>query len=165
MSSGNGKSTNNNCTFKFGKVTHTFFCPHCGEKLSFLDGSIVKMEGELKTETFSVRAQFLLPAKLGHYGAIVAGNIHISDGTKVEFYCINPKCNANFTAAYDDDLAEIRMVDAENHEYVVVFNKIFGHKSTFLVNWKESKLINSFGENADEYAGTFERPLNFFGAV
>jgi hypothetical protein len=142
-----------------------YFCPRCGEKLSFLDGTIVKMDGVLKSHAFTVRTQFFLPARLGHYGAIVAGEVDVKQGSKVEFRCFNPRCNANFTAAYDDDLAEVRMVDVDGQEYVVVFNRIFGNRSTFVVNWRESRLVNSFGEHAGEYLAAFERPLNFFGAV
>jgi hypothetical protein len=163
MSSGNDGGQSGPQQHENGK--HTYFCPHCGEKLSFLDGTIVKMDGVLESESFTVRTQFFLPARLGHYGAIVAGNVKIEEGTKVEFHCFNPACNASFTSTYDDDLAEVRMVDADGQEYVVVFNRIFGNRCTFVVNWSESKLVNSFGEHADDYLDTFERPLNFFGAV
>ena len=144
---------------------HTYFCPRCGQKLSFLDGTIVKMDGVLRSDKFAVRTQVFLPARLGHYGAIVAGDVKIEDGTRVEFHCFNPTCDASFTSAYDDDLAEVRMVDADGQEYVVVFNRVFGSRSTFVVDWSESRLVNSFGEHADDYVENFDRPLNFFGAV
>ena len=142
----------------------SFFCPHCGEQPSFLEGSIVKMEGLLEAPTFSVRTQFFFPAELGHYGAIVAGNVKIYEGAKVEFFCINPRCGANFTAAYNHDLAEIRMVDENGREYVVVFHKICGLHATFLVDRQARKVQATYGEDAATYAGTFERPVNFFGA-
>jgi hypothetical protein len=142
----------------------TFYCPHCGQKLSFLDGTMVKMEGLLECSSFTVRAQFFLPAELGRYGAIVAGDVEIRDGARVEFFCINPRCDANFTAGYNADLAEIRMVDEHGHEYVVVFNKVYGRRATFVVDWKERKLVDTYGEHAGRYAATFERTLNYFGA-
>jgi transcription elongation factor Elf1 len=147
------------------KVKRTFFCPYCNEKLSFLDGTIVKMEGVLACETFSVRTQFFFPARLGQYGAIIAGNVQVREGAKVEFLCPAPGCRANFTAGYNHDLAEIRMVDESNREYVVVFNKIYGRRATFLVDRADKKLVDSYGEHADSYVETFERPLNYFGAV
>ena len=143
----------------------TFFCPYCNEKLSFLDGTIVKLEGVLSCETFSVRTQLFFPAKLGQYGAIIAGNVQVKEGAKVEFLCPAPACRANFTASYNHDLAEIRMVDESNREFVVVFNKIYGRRATFLVDRAEKKLVDTYGEHAGTYAETFERPLNYFGAV
>ena len=143
----------------------TFYCPHCGEKLSFLDGTVVKIDGVLEAPTFSVRTHFFVPAELGRYGAIVTGGVEIRQGTKVEFYCINPRCNANFTASYNHDLAEIRMVDENDREYVVVFNKIYGRQATFVVDRTARKLVNTYGAHADSYAASFDRPLNFFGAI
>jgi hypothetical protein len=142
----------------------TFYCPHCGQKLSFLDGTMVKMEGLLESPTFTVRTQFFIPAELGRYGAIVAGNVELREGARVEFFCINARCAQNFTALYNPELAEIRMVDETGRDYVVVFNKIFGRRATFLVDRKARQLLGSFGEHAAAYAQTFERPLNYFGA-
>lgn len=143
----------------------TFYCPHCGEKLSILDGTIVKLNGELKNGKFSVRTPVYLPARLGHYGAIIAGEIKLSEGAKVEFYCPNPNCNANFTSGYNDDLAELRMVDGNGKDFIVVFNKIFGHQSTFLLDSRESQLVSVYGDHAGQYRDAFSRRLNFFGAV
>jgi len=143
----------------------TFFCPRCNEKLSFLDGTIIKMDGVLQAEKFSVRTPFYFPARLGQYGAIVSGSVVVKEGAKVEFHCINPTCDLNFTAAYNHDLAEIRMEDGEGRSFVVVFNKIYGKRSTFLVDPADKKLLEHFGEDAVLYAEAFERPLNYFGAV
>lgn len=143
----------------------TFYCPYCGEKLSFLDGTIIKLEGVLESETFAVRTQFFFHSALGQYGAIVGGNVQIKEGAKVEFHCINPRCNTNFTANYNHELAEIRMVDGNGRDFVVVFHKMYGRRATFVVDPTDRKLVDAFGEHADLYAETFERPLNFFGAV
>lgn len=141
----------------------TFLCPRCREKLSFLDGTMVKLIGTLAAETFTARTQFFLPAELGRYGAIVAGDVTIREGAKVEFSCPNSRCGAGFTAAYDSNLAEILMVDAAGAEFVVVFHKIYGRRATFVVDQRARKLVGSFGEDAPGYSATFERPLNFFG--
>jgi hypothetical protein len=47
---------------------------------------------------------------------------------------------------------------------VVVFNKVYGRRATFVVDWKERKLVDTYGEHAGRYAATFERTLNYFGA-
>jgi len=143
----------------------TFFCPHCNTKLSFLDGTIIKMDGVLKAEKFSARTQFYFHAALGQYGVIIAGSVEVQDGARVEFHCINPTCDKNFTAAYNQDLAEIRMVDKGGEKYVVVFNKIYGRRATFLVDPASHKMVEIHGEHADHYSDTFDRSLNYFGAI
>ena len=141
-----------------------FYCPYCNHKLSFLDGTIVKLAGRLHAEKFSCKVMFYIPAELGQYGAIVGEGVQLREGAKVEFECLNGACKENFTTAYDDNLAEIKMVDAEGREYIVVFSKIYGKKSTFLIDLKKRELLKSYGEHSEEYASEFEKPLNFFGS-
>ncbi len=112
-----------------------------------------------------MRTQFYFPAELGCYGAIVPGGVELEDGAIVEFLCPNGQCNANLTAAYNHELAEIKMVDEKSSEYVVVFHKVYGRQATFVVDRDAKKLVESFGQHAANYSDTFERPLNFFGAV
>jgi len=52
----------------------------------------------------------------------------------------------------------------DGHEYVVVFNRIYGIQSTFVVDYKKKCLESSFGEDKSEYEGDFEKKVNFFGA-
>ncbi len=141
----------------------TFYCPHCGQKLSFLDGTLLKLEGLLEAPTFSVRTVVIVPAEVGRYGAIVAGDVEIRDGARVEFGCSNARCGANFTAAYHPDLAEIRMVDESGQEFVVIFNKIYGRHSTFVINRQAARVVQTSGEHASSYAALFDRPLSYFG--
>ena len=143
----------------------TFFCPYCHEKMSFLGGTIIKMDGVLHSDTFTVRTPFYFPAEIGHYGVIVGGGVEVRDGAKVEFHCFNPTCNKNFTATYNHELAEIRMEDGNGREYVAVFNKIYGRRSTFVIDLVDNKMVSSHGDDADHYEDTFERPLNHFGAI
>ncbi|MFH0900155.1 MAG: hypothetical protein V2A73_05960 [Pseudomonadota bacterium] len=142
----------------------TFYCPHCLEKLSCLGGTVVKLSGRLSAKEFAVKTNFYLPAELGRYGAIIEGQVEVGEGARVEFCCPNPRCGTSFTATYNSDLAEIQMVDHERREYVVVFNRICGRRSTFLVDYRRKALLCSYGEDAESYAAAFERPLNFFGS-
>lgn len=139
----------------------TFYCPACGQKLSFLNGSVVKMVGRLHADHFSCKTMLYVPAKLGDYGAIVGEGVRIRDGARVEFECINGACKKNFTAPYDEDSAEIRMVDSDGRDYIVVFNKIFGRHATFLVDIKNKSLLASYGEDAESMTG--DKTRNFFG--
>ncbi len=143
----------------------TFSCPYCGEKLSFLEGTVIKMDGVLACDTFTVRTQFYFPAKLGQGGAIIAGGVEVRAGAEVDFRCINARCDRSFTTGFNPELAAIRAVDTAEREYVVVFNRCMDKRSTFLIDLADQALVKHFGVDAETYADSFERPLNFFGAV
>ncbi len=145
-----------------GKMT--FYCPFCGQKLSFLEGMLIKMVGRLHATTFSCKTMFYFSAQLGQYGCIVGEGVRVHDGAKVEFECINNACKKSFTSPHNDDLAEIRMKDEAGHDFKVVFNKIFGKRSTFLLNLEDRELVDAFGVDKDEYMqDPADRARNFFG--
>ena len=145
-----------------GKLT--FYCPFCGQKLSFLEGTLVKLVGRLHATTFSCQTMFYISAKLGQYGCIVGEGVRVYDGAKVEFECVNHACRKNFTSPFNDDLAEIRMKDEDGREFKVVFNKIFGKRSTFLLDMEEQKIVETYGSDSEEYSRDPEnRRRNFFG--
>jgi hypothetical protein len=141
-----------------------FYCPYCNEKLSHLEGTVIKMKGVLSCDTFECSVNFYLPGAIGKYGSIVDEHLKLKDGARVEFRCPNVKCDRSFTTHYDNDLAEIIMVDDDGHEYVVVFNRIYGIHSTFVVDYKKKKLESSYGQNKKVYQRDFDKPVNFFGA-
>lgn len=141
-----------------------FYCPYCHEKLSHFDGKVIKMKGVLSCETFECSANFYLPGAIGKYGSIVDEHLRLKDGAKVEFRCPNVKCERSFTTHYDDDLAEIKMIDDDGHEYIVVFNRIYGIHSTFVVDYKKKQLQKAYGEDRTAYQRDFEKSVNFFGA-
>ncbi|MFH2010456.1 MAG: hypothetical protein ABI333_27905 [bacterium] len=145
-----------------GKMTFT--CPHCGQKLSFLDGSLIKMVGRLHSTTFSCKTMFYFSATLGQHGCIVGEGVRVYDGAKVEYECINHKCGANLTAPYNDELAEIACEDEAGNWFKVVFNKIFGKDSTFVLDMQQQKVTASYGGAKDAiFTDIHERRRNFFG--
>lgn len=145
-----------------GKLT--FYCPFCGQKLSFLDGMLIKMVGRLHATTFSCKTMFYFSAQLGQYGCIVGEGVRVYDGAKVEYECINHACKKNFTSPNNEDLAEIRMKDGEGKEFKVVFNKVYGKRSTFLLDMEDRALVESFGVDKEEYiSDPDDRNRNFFG--
>jgi hypothetical protein len=145
-----------------GKMT--FYCPYCGQKLSFLEGTLIKMVGRLHATTFSCKTMFYFSAQLGQYGCIVGEGVRVYDGAKVEYECINTACKKNFTSPHNDELAEISATDEDFKEFKVVFNKVFGKRSTFLLDMAQSKLVESFGVDKDDYiSDPEERRRNFFG--
>ena len=145
-----------------GKMT--FSCPHCGQKLSFLEGTIIKMVGRLHATTFSCKAMFYFSATLGQHGGIVGEGIRVYDGAKVEYECIHHACRTNFTAPYNDELAEIAAEDEAGNWFKVVFNKIYGKDSTFVLDMQQKEVTASYGEAKDSiFADINERRRNFFG--
>lgn len=145
--------------------TRTFYCPECGERLSSRAGDQIRVDGVLQAEHFSLRTRFSFPAELGKYGAAIEGEVTLREGARVEFFCPNRECDRDFTAAYNHELAEIRMVNGDGKDYLVVFNKVYGRQATFVVDIAEHEMVGRFGDHADSLKDTFERPLNFFGAV
>jgi hypothetical protein len=145
-------------------VKSTYSCPYCGQKLSFLHGTIVKLVGRLQGESFSCKTMFYIPARLGEYGAIVGEGVRVQDGARVQFECINGACKHDLTTTYDKNLAEVKMVREDGREFAVAFNKVFGRHSTFVVDFKEKALVESFGEDAGQFSPDFDEPINFFGA-
>jgi competence CoiA-like predicted nuclease len=141
----------------------TFYCPYCNEKLSLLNGTVIKLKGTLTCDTFKCISNFYLPASLGQYGCIVDDHLNLKEGAKIDFHCSNPKCSHSFTAAYDDDLAEIKMIDEEGHEYAVVFNRVYGKESTFVADHKMKTLKSAYGKDKETYIRDFDKPINFFG--
>ena len=78
--------------------------------------------------------------------------------------CINALCKQNLTAPYNDDLAELRGVDEAGDEFKVVFSKIFGKDSTFVLDMQAKKVTASYGEDKDAiFTDINERRRNFFG--
>lgn len=141
----------------------TFRCPACGDKLSFLGGTVIRLMGRVHAEHFSCSTMFYIPAKLGQYGAIVGEGLQLREGAKVEFECPNGACRKNLTTAYNPDLAEIGMSDEEGREFSVVFGKRYGSRATFLVDIKRRSLVQSYGEHASAFGIDFDKQLNFFG--
>jgi len=144
-----------------GKLT--YYCPYCNQKLSFFDGTIVKLAGRLHAEHFTCKTMIYVSGKLGQYGGIVGEGVRVREGARMEFECTNGACKANFTTSYDDNLAEIKLIDGEGREFAVIFNKIYGKRSTFIVDVKEKTLSKKYGQDAQEFQPDFDKPLNFFG--
>lgn len=144
------------------QIMKQFYCDYCNEKISHFNGSIIKMKGVMTCDTFECVSNVYLPGELGHYNVIVDDFVKLKVNAKVDFRCPNLSCNQSFTTEFNDDLAEIKMIDGER-EYVVVFNRIYGKQATFLVDYKEKKLEKSYGKELADYVMDFEEPVNFFG--
>jgi len=145
-----------------GKLT--FFCPACREKLSFLDGTIIKLRGRLRAATFECETMFHFAAQLGTHGCIVGDGVQVHEGARIEFECPRGSCRHNFTAAYNDRLAEIHLEDGHGELFRVAFSKVFGKDSTFVLDVKHRELVHAYGADAIHVLDDpDERRRNFFG--
>ena len=140
-----------------------FYCPFCDEDLSVLDNTLVRMNGTLMSDMFSVTTTFHLPAELGKYGYRVEGEIVLKEGACVDFGCHNPDCGRSFTTHYNDDLSEIKMVDDNGIEEYVAFFRIFGKRGTFVLDRRMNIILKSFGDEALDFLKEAEKSINFFG--
>jgi len=137
-----------------------FFCPRCDHELTSADGRSIRLVGRLRGDGFSVLARFDIPSGLGVYGAEWDAYLALEEGCRVEFLC--PACTQAFTTSYDPRLAEIKMTQGAR-TFVVVFNRVYGAHSSFVIDYVERKLVASYGEHADDYVHEFGKNLNFFG--
>ncbi len=141
----------------------TYYCPYCNANLSVLNGSVIQLKGVLSSETFDCVADFFLPASLGEYDSIFSDYLQVKKGAKVDFRCPQKHCDESLTCHYDDDLAEIKMVDEKDNVYVVIFNRIFGKHATFLADHKKQEMTGSFGADKEDYIDFLDKKVNFFG--
>jgi len=138
-----------------------YLCPGCTAPLNEDDPAVIHMAGTLAGAGFSITTDFGLSASLGEYGASYDPRLALEEGCRVRFGC--PHCGRDFTASYNQDLAEIEMVDGRD-EYVVVFSRIFGEESSFVVELGTKKLVATYGADAAAYIAELGKGVNFFGS-
>ena len=138
-----------------------FYCPRCSRRLSNDDNTIVKLKGRLSSEFFSVHFNIDLPAKLGDYGAVLSEGVILKKGADIDFLC--PYCVSDLSMEKMPNHAWLKMKDGEEEEKVVIFNKVYGEHSSFVINTENHDIIKQFGEHSDEYKNEFNKDLNFFG--
>ena len=142
-------------------ATKRFICPECTAVLNDEDPQVIRMVGTLMGAGFSITTEFGLSANLGEYGASFDPKLRMERGCRVRFGC--PHCGRDFTSSYSEDLAEVEMIDGRD-EFVVVFSRIFGEESSFVVELGTKKLVASYGADAAAYIAEFGKDMNFFGS-
>jgi hypothetical protein len=145
-----------------GPVYNLFSCPHCDGVLNPGNGPIIKMKGRLEGSGFSVITDVFLPSGLGVYGRLTADHVVLHEGAKIQFSC--PQCKAPFSETEEDELAQVQMTDAEDRNYLVSFNKRYGKRSTFVIDPQARKVEREFGDDAEDFRGSIDKKLNFFGS-
>ncbi|MBW2526110.1 MAG: hypothetical protein JRI23_18155 [Deltaproteobacteria bacterium] len=139
---------------------NSFLCPFCDAELNPRQGPIIKTKGRLEAERFAVTTDVFLSSGLGVYGRTTATDVELRDGAKIEFSC--PQCNAPFSEP-GEQLAHIRMKDANGRLFQVSFNKTYGKRSTFVIDPEKREVAQEFGADAQSYREDIDKRLNFFG--
>ena len=84
----------------------------------------------------------------GNYELHLPPGTELEEGQRWDFSC--PVCHGDLTAADDDKLCALDMLDAEGQRRQVLFSRIAGDKATFVV--ADRRIEHQFGEGAREYA-------------
>ncbi len=139
-----------------------FYCPFCNEELTALEGTAFKLKGVLKSDMFECSGIFYLQATPGQYGVIHDDFIRLKQGAKVDFRCPESNCDRSFTTQWDDDLSQVRVVKDDEKEDVAIFNRIYGKRASFVVDYEKKALKESFGVDKEDYIHDFDSEINFF---
>lgn len=126
-----------------------YVCPFCRKALLNEDGLLVRLNGWLHAPLFSCKTSFALPATPGEYGSIIGEGVQLREGARVEFECPHADCRHGFASKQHGDLAAISLLRGE-HEFTLLFNKVHGCQSTFVLN-QHDKVLESYGEHINLY--------------
>jgi len=139
----------------------TFSCPSCDSVLNSRRPGVIRLLGLLKGPHFEVRSTFDIPATLGEYGAEYDRSFKLEEGCVVTFVC--PECQADLTTTRDTELAAVKM-NENGRDYMVVFSKVFGEHTSFVIDTATRTLVASYGEDAQAHSEELGRHVNFFGS-
>lgn len=103
-------------------------CPECSAGLS--THKVVLLVGENDKK----RSLFVFDARPGKYDFVVVDDVEVAPGSLWTFYC--PVCWGDLTTGYNKRLARLEAVD-ENGTKRVVFSKVAGEQSTFVLGGEE----------------------------
>lgn len=136
-----------------------FYCPYCNDELTALAGAAFKLKGILTSDFFECTSNFYLPSNPGQFGAILDDHVSLKEGAKVNFCCPNDQCHKSFTTKYDQDLSQVKMID-DGIEYAAIFNRIYGKHATFIIDFQEKSLRESYGGDKLEYIHEFDHEID-----
>ena len=111
---------------------------------------------------FEVSCIFYLPSDLGRYDAILPEGVTLKKGATIEFLC--PECKANLTTEFNPELAALKMIDERNAKFVVLFNKIYGKRATYVIDFSKKSFTQKYGPDAENIEEIdIDKNLHYFG--
>ena len=141
--------------------SQVFLCPACNAELNDTAPDTIRMNGVLRGLRFEVCFEFGIPAALGVYDATFDERLKMEEGCVVDFVC--PHCGQSFSTGSTGHLAAIKLLD-QGQQYVIVFNRVLGERSSFVLDHETKRLVASYGDDADAYVEELGKNVNFFGS-
>jgi len=123
-----------------------YLCPKCKGHLN-AGGFVIFATKNNRNQ----RGLVLLSPKVGSYSVKHHEGYKFEDGEVVDFFC--PICSKDLRAKENDRNIEILMVDENDAEYRVLFSRIAGERSTYLLSNDD---VEVFGDDAVELDDLYE---------
>ncbi|HIA36600.1 MAG TPA: hypothetical protein EYM84_09430 [Flavobacteriales bacterium] len=123
-----------------------FLCPKCKGHLNAGGYVIFSTKNKRKQ-----RGLVLLSPKVGSYSVKYHESYGFEKGEAIDFAC--PICSKSLHAKENSENVSIIMVDENDTEYKVLFSRIFGNQSTYVLSNDD---VEVFGDDAVEFDDLLE---------
>ena len=121
-----------------------YVCPKCAGLLN-IEKEIIFLTKNKKGDS----ALVLLSTEIADYSFRKNEGVNFNAGDHVNFIC--PICYENLNAEeYDENLAQVIMIDEKGKESNIVFSKVLGEKCTYSIH---DKGVEAFGDHQDTCIG------------
>jgi uncharacterized protein YbaR (Trm112 family) len=124
-----------------------YLCPKCRHFLNVGENVVFHAKASHRREGL-----IILHPQVGNYQVVKHPSFEYEMGEKVEFYC--PYCNTKLTSERNDNLVKILMVDEKRQEYELLFSRIAGEKSTYVIM---NSTMETFGQDSGKYFDTLKK--------
>ncbi|MCF8304082.1 MAG: hypothetical protein K9I94_12460 [Bacteroidales bacterium] len=121
--------------------TTNYRCPNCRNYLNVGENVVF----QAKTQS-GKQGLIMLHPELGNYSVLKHPQLKIAQGEKVEFFC--PYCNIMLTSERNENLVKILMCCKDNKEWEVLFSKIAGEESTYMITGEN---VEYYGKDSGKY--------------
>jgi len=118
-----------------------YLCPACRNFLNVGENVVFHAKASHRREGI-----LMLHPQVGNYSVIKHPSFDYEEGEKVEFHC--PYCNAELTSERNKNLVKILMIDAKKQEFEILFSRVAGEKSTFVIMGEK---VEPFGPDSTKY--------------
>ena len=118
-----------------------YLCPKCRGHLC-VENQIIFTT---KTKDWS-GGLILMHPEPGNYHFTNHPSFKFEEGRQIDFYC--PICAKKLTSKHHDNLAKIIMKDKEDNEYIILFSRKAGEKSTYKIIGES---MEYYGKDANSY--------------
>lgn len=125
-------------------------CPHCKAYIHMEDCVLFSARNDEGKS-----ALIALHPEIGNYTARMNTDFFINPGESVEFFC--PVCHVSLTSPVHKNLSEIIMIDEKNREFLILFSKKAGEKSTYKIIGETMEI---YGDDSAEYLDFIRLSMN-----